>query len=99
MFIGKTVPSGTVKSSSMLPFHFPDNPTDEFWYEDRNAVTNVKNVPFAASLICTPFPRGVPISNEPFKDKVMPLSLVVASSPGLKSLPFTRIIKPPEKNI
>jgi hypothetical protein len=29
----------------------------------------------------------------------MPLSLVVASSPGLKSLPFTRIIKPPEKNI
>ena len=88
--IGKTVPLGRVKSSSISPFHFPINPSVEFWYEGENEVRIVKNEPFAADLNRIPFSKGVTIDNVSFSnDRRAPLASSVKFSPTMTSCRFT----------
>ena len=55
-------------------------------------------MPFAASLIRTPFPSGVPISNVLLtRDRITPLSSDVAFELGVKLAPPARICRPPQE--
>ena len=81
MSIGKTVPLGKVKSSSILPFHFPVNPIELFSYEGNIAVTIVKRELFAALLTSIPVPKGVDMEKVLFsEDRIMLLSSRVSFS-------------------
>ena len=80
----------------MFPFHFPINPSAEFWYEGENEAKIVKKEPFTAGFNRTPFPNGVTMDNVSSKiDTTVLLPSTIKVSPTVISCRFASTRKMP----